>query len=116
MTNEFKDALGWINNQTEVLFIKCPHCGGDGSYVQSNYHTGEPELVQCGGCLAVGYSPLDKACITLTIRRALLIADKLMDEPSDGMYASGRDEAEASGRVIAVFKSMRDQMLREVGE
>lgn len=67
-----------------------------------------------------------------TIRHALKVADKLMQEPSGNMVQSGYDahsgiekeQAQSSkttvesvrilGRSISVFKAMRDQMFKEI--
>lgn len=49
-------------------------------------------------------------------RDALLIADKLMQEPSDGMIIAVEKNEEDWLRLSEsdVFKAMRDQMLREI--
>ena len=56
------------------------------------------------------------------IRRALLIADRLMQDPSDGMYRKA-DEAfwhrKHSGRNVcyeSIYKAMRDQLIKEATE
>ena len=62
--------------------------------------------------------------VITTLRRALLIADKLMQEPSDNMIKEAikaYNATESNGKndhneVCAEFRAMRDQMLREVGE
>lgn len=49
------------------------------------------------------------------ILHALRIADKLMEEPSEGMNLAGVDAWEKSPlAVVAQFKAMRDQMLKEI--
>jgi hypothetical protein len=51
-----------------------------------------------------------------TIRRALLIADRLMQEPSDGMIGIGIDADDArTGYQTCrhIFKAMRDQLIKE---
>lgn len=50
-----------------------------------------------------------------TIRRAMLIADKLMQDPSEAMIEAARNREEIGVPIYAeVFKAMRDQLLREV--
>jgi hypothetical protein len=50
-----------------------------------------------------------------TIRAALLIADRLMQEPSEGMIREGGEQDMLCEYPADIFKAMRDQMLREVG-
>ena len=53
----------------------------------------------------------------LTIRRALLIADRLKQEPSEAMVIEGEAENEESWSLKTaemVFKAMRDQLIREI--
>lgn len=51
-----------------------------------------------------------------TIRRALRIADKLMQEPSEAMQVAAVGNDWASGKLVAIatFRAMRDQMLKEI--
>ncbi len=49
-----------------------------------------------------------------TLRRSLLIADKLMQEPSPKMHVLGRDLRDNNAPTNEIFKAMRDQLLREV--
>ena len=53
-----------------------------------------------------------------TIRRALMIADKLMQEPSDRMDTAGEFFYWPEGEVCPtnIFKAMRDQLLIEVDQ
>jgi len=47
-----------------------------------------------------------------TIRRALLIADRLMQEPSDGMVEAGKDYFDQK-RDLSGWEAMRDQLIKE---
>jgi hypothetical protein len=97
MTNEFKDALPY--------FEKC----------WQEYAVMNPDERNIAHVRA--------------IRRALLIADKLTQEPSIGMQevevfgAVSQENPQnieegliTSASLVSVFKAMRDQMLKEVGE
>lgn len=94
MTNEFKDALDGLRKAENGNAIKL---GGD-IYTRHDW---------CDHHIPA-------------IHRALLIADKLMQEPSFRMSEIGfgavvsLDREETAER--AAWKAMRDQMLKEVGE
>lgn len=53
-----------------------------------------------------------------TIRTALLIADKVMGEPSEAMIKAGWDIGRSRAMVPpeGYFKAMRDQLLEEINQ
>lgn len=52
-----------------------------------------------------------------TIRRALLIADKVCGEPSDAVVEAGNLTLDGwDNELLDAFKAMRDEMLREIDE
>ena len=54
-----------------------------------------------------------------TIRTAMLIAEKVMGEPTDEMALAGNDEYDYGIGIEnckTVFKAMRDEMLKEIGQ
>ena len=53
-----------------------------------------------------------------TIRTALLVYKKLMDEPTEAMLREGRDAWSQDNlrRSSTLFKAMSDQLIREVEE
>lgn len=50
---------------------------------------------------------------TETILKALDIVEKLMGEPSEGMFDKGEEELFHYGDAEDVFEAMRDQLLKE---
>jgi hypothetical protein len=90
MTTEFKQALDHLEKIRESKFQGCDGYGREHieDFAEINYEA---------------------------IRRALLIADALMGEPSHrvvqvGVYSRFNDNK----AIIDVFKAMRDQMLKEI--
>lgn len=49
-----------------------------------------------------------------TIREALPIADKLMQEPSEKMINAGRYRKNQTRLYLDIFTAMRDQLIKEV--
>jgi hypothetical protein len=82
MTHDYKAALDWANE-----YFVC---------------IDDPET---------GFTEREKS-IGRAIIHALRIADRLMGEPSFGMWNAGDDIYDHG--IDAIFKAMRDQMLKEI--